>query len=308
MKVNYVRQTVLPLLAALIWGTAFVAQSIGAEYVGPFTLNAVRSAIAVVVLLFAGAVFKRLQKEPPAQSPENNPHYYRDLAIGGTACGAALTLATNFQQAGIATTSSGKAGFITALYIVIVPVLGIFVKKRVSWPIWISVALAVAGLYFLCVREQFTVAPGDVYLVLCALCFSVQILLVDHYVEKVDGLALSCVQFLVVAAVSGILMLRYETPTAQALYRCMWPLLYLGVFSNGVAYTLQILAQKGSNPTVVSLLLSLEAVFATLAGALILHDRMIGREYAGCALMLCAVVLAQIPLPSRSGRKAPESK
>lgn len=299
MKTRLIRQTVFPLLAAFIWGTAFVAQSMGADYMGPFAFNAFRALIAFLSLLLAGILFRKLRREPAEQSPQKNPHYYRDLAVGGLLCGLALTAATNLQQKGIETTTSGKAGFITALYIVIVPILGIFLKKRVSWTVWFSVAIAVCGLYFLCIREGFSVAKGDFYIFLCSLCFSVQILFIDHFVQKVDGVELSCAQFFALMVFSFIGMMLTEPPTLSDLQACIWPLLYTGVLSSGVAYTLQILAQKDANPTIVSLLLSMESVFATLAGAVILHDQMTGREYFGCVLMLGAVMLAQLPAPGR---------
>ena len=207
----------------------------------------------------------------------------------------ALTVASNLQQKGLETTTSGKAGFITALYIVIVPIISIFLKKKAPRTIWLSVILAVAGLYCLCITEEFTITSGDFYILLCAFCFSAHILVIDYFTQKVDGVELSCVQFLVVTVLSCVGMLATETPTLEALRMCVLPLLYVGIFSSGVAYTLQILAQKDSNPTVVSLLLSLESVFATLAGAVLLHDRMSGKEYLGCVLMLIAVILAQLP-------------
>ena len=291
MKVNRIRQNVLPVLAAFIWGTAFVAQSVGADYVEPFTFNAARSAIAFLFLLILCLVRRKMQKGVVESATKS----WKDLAVGGICCGVALTVATNLQQKGLETTTSGKAGFITALYIVIVPILSIFLKKKAPRAIWLSVVLAVAGLYCLCITEDFTITSGDFYILLCALCFSVHILVIDHFTQKVDGVELSCVQFLVVTALSAVGMLAAETPSVEALKMCVGPILYLGILSSGVAYTLQILAQKDSNPTVVSLLLSLESVFAVLAGAVILHDRMSGKEYLGCVLMLAAVVLAQLP-------------
>lgn len=307
MKVNRIRQNVFPVLAALIWGTAFVAQSVGADYVEPFTFNAARSAVAFLFLLALCGVFRAVRKRSPggAEAPTGT---WRDLALGGVCCGVALTVATNLQQKGLETTTSGKAGFITALYIVIVPVLGIFLKRKAPRAIWISVVLAVAGLYCLCITETFTVTSGDFYILLCAFSFSAHIMVIDYFTQKVDGVALSCVQFLVAAVLSSIGMLAAEAPSLEALRLCMWPILYVGIFSSGVAYTLQILAQKDSNPTVVSLLLSLESVFATLSGAVILHDQMSGKEYFGCVLMLAAVVLAQLPEPRRSKREAVEGK
>lgn len=291
MKVNRIRQNVLPVLAAFIWGTAFVAQSVGADYVEPFTFNAARSAIAFLFLLVLCLVRGKMHMG----AAESAVRSWKDLAAGGICCGVALTVASNLQQKGLETTTSGKAGFITALYIVIVPILSIFLKKKAPRTIWLSVVLAVAGLYCLCITEEFTITSGDFYILLCAFCFSAHILVIDYFTQKVDGVELSCVQFLVVTVLSCIGMLATESPTLEALRMCVFPLLYVGIFSSGVAYTLQILAQKDSNPTVVSLLLSLESVFATLAGAVILHDSMSGKEYLGCVLMLIAVILAQLP-------------
>ena len=257
----------------------------------PFTFNAARSIIAFLFLLILCLVRRKMQKDVVERGTKS----WKDLAIGGICCGMALTVATNLQQKGLETTTSGKAGFITALYIVIVPILSVFLKKKAPRAIWLSVVLAVAGLYCLCITEDFTITSGDFYILLCALCFSAHILVIDHFTQKVDGVELSCVQFLVVTVLSAVGMLATESPSLEALGMCVGPILYVGIFSSGVAYTLQILAQKDSNPTVVSLLLSLESVFATLAGAVILHDRMSGKEYLGCVLMLVAVVLAQLP-------------
>lgn len=296
---SHVRQILLPVLAALIWGTAFVAQSIAADYVEPFTFNTFRSIIASLflgmVLLVISAVKKVRQGAIRPPESKKHPRRIGKLMVGGFLCGTVLTTASYFQQLGIETTSVGKAGFITALYIVIVPVAGLFFRKKLPLTVGLSVLLAAAGLYFLCIDESFNIAPGDVYVIICAFCFSAQILLIDHYAAHVDGIALAFIQLLTVSLESGIFMLIFENPSTEAISDCIIPLLYVGVFSSGVAYTLQILAQKDSNPTVVSLLLSLEAVFSTIAGALILHETLLGREYAGCAMMLAAVILSQLP-------------
>ena len=302
MKVNRIRQNVFPVLAAFIWGTAFVAQSVGADYVEPFTSNAARSGIAFLFLLVLCAVLRKRRERDFAGEAKAAPGSRRDLAVGGICCGTALTVASFLQQKGLETTTSGKAGFITALYIVIVPIAGIFLKKMPPKTIWLSVVLAVAGLYCLCINEDFSITMGDFYILLCAFCFTAHILVIDHFTQKVDGVELSCVQFLVVTVLSSAGMLAAESPSFAALQACAFPILYVGIFSSGVAYTLQILAQKDSDPTVVSLLLSLESVFATLAGAVILHDQMSLKEYFGCLLMLAAVILAQLPEP-KSGRK-----
>ena len=299
MDTKQIRHNGMALLAALIWGTAFVAQSVGADYVEPFTFNAARSAVAFCFLLVLCLVRRTVQKGVVESATKS----WKDLAVGGTCCGVALTVASNLQQKGLETTTSGKAGFITALYIVIVPIVGIFMKKKAPRTLLISVPLAVAGLYCLCITEDFTITEGDFYVFLCAICFSAHILVIDHFTQKVDGVELSCVQFLVATLLSSAGMIVSENPSLEAVGMCIWPILYVGVFSSGVAYTLQILAQKDSNPTVVSLLLSLESVFATLAGAIILHDQMSIKEYFGCVLMLVAVVLAQLP---EREKKAPQ--
>ncbi len=292
------------ILTAMIWGFAFVTQSMGAMYVGPFTVNAVRSVIAVVFLAFLVLFLRKRRGETWAMSLEKNPHYLRDLLMGGVCCGAALTIATNLQQKGIETTTSGKAGFLTAMYIVIVPLFGLAMKKRVSRSVWLGVAVAVAGLYFLCIQQDFTVATGDFYILLCAVFFAIQILLVDHFVVNVDSVELSMIQFLTVAVISTVFMLTMEKPEMTAIRAAIWPLLYLGVFSSGIAYTLQIVAQKGSNPAVISILMSMESVFAVIGGALFLKDQLSGREYFGCLLMMAAVVLAQLPDKKTSAKTA----
>lgn len=303
MKSNRVRQNVFPVLAAFIWGTAFVAQSLGADYVEPFTFNAARSIVAALVLVLGLGLlrFLRPRKDKVLDTPAERKQSRRDLLSGGFCCGTALAVAANLQQLGISLTTAGKASFITALYIVLVPICGLFLRKKVAPMVWLSVAIAVAGLYCICVKEGFSIAPGDFYVLLCAFCFTAHILCIDHFTQKVGGVELSCVQFFVAAAWSALGMLAFEHPTAAGLQASLWPILYVGVFSSGVAYTLQILAQKGSNPTVVSLLLSLEAVFGALSGAIVLHERMSGREYLGCVLMLAAVILAQVPVPVRKG-------
>ena len=303
MKHNQMRQVVFPILAAFIWGTAFVAQDMCADSIGAFAFNASRYFIAVLALLVVIVISDKLKKDKPVLSPAEKKAATRQLWLGGLCCGAALAMASNFQQAGmVAGTDSGKAGFLTALYVVLVPVFGLFFKRKVSLPVWIAVALSVIALYLLCINGEFSLAPGDLLILACAVCFTIHILVIDHFTATVDGVKLSCLQFLFAGTWSTILALFFDTISFQVLLDCIWPLLYVGVFSCGVGYTLQILAQKDSNPTVVTILLSLESVFAVIAGAIILHQHMTPREYLGCALMFLAVVLAQIPLPAKAAR------
>ena len=304
MKRNGMKQNSFAVMAAFIWGTAFVAQSMGAEYMEAFTYNTARSMVGFLALLILCIFLRRRQKDPDETARRSSREYWKTLLLGGFCCGIAMTLGANLQQKGLETVSSGKCGFITALYIIIVPIIGILLKKRISRTVWISVCLAVLGLYFLCIREDLTIQRGDFYVLLCAFCFAAQILVIDYFAQKVDGIELSCVQLFVVMFFSAVGMFALETPTWSNIRMGIGSILYVGIFSSAVAYTLQILAQKDSNPTVISLLMSLESVFATLSGAVLLHERMSGREYLGCALMLVAVILAQLP----AGEKARKPK
>ena len=300
MKNNQLRQVVFPILAAFIWGTAFVAQDVCADAMGAFTFNGTRYYIAVLSLLVVLAVSSGFRKDRPQISPEEKKAQRRQLWLGGFCCGTVLAIASNFQQAGlVAGTDAGKAGFITALYVVLVPVFGLFFKRKVSLPTWIAVILSVIALYLLCIKGDFSLAPGDLLLLVCALCFAVHILVIDHFTAFCDGVKLSCLQFLFAGIISTVCMLIFEKVDMTAILSCALPLLYVGIFSCGVGYTLQILAQKGSNPTVVTILLSLESVFAVIAGAIILKQQMSVREYIGCVIMFAAVVLAQIQFPEK---------
>ena len=293
MKQGSLRSSAYAVLTAFIWGTAFVAQSVGAEHVPPLAFNAARSVIAFVFLLVLCAVMRsgRRRKGQAASVTRSR----KDLLLGGFWCGLTLGLASFLQQKGLDTTSPGKAGFITALYIVLVPIFGIFLKKRVPKAVWVSVLLAVTGLYCLCITESFTIAPGDLCVMLCAFVFTAQILLVDHFVTVVDGVELSCCQFFFVTAFSLMGSLLFEHPTWANILAAWKPILYAGAMSSGVGYTLQIVGQKGMNPAVASLIMSLESVISVIAGWLILGQALSGREIFGCVLMFGAIVLAQLP-------------
>ena len=219
----------------------------------------------------------------------------KTLVIGGILCGIALAVASSLQQIGIVYTSAGKAGFITALYILIVPIIRLFLGRRAGRKVWIGVALAVAGMYFLCITDGFSISKGDFLVFLCAVVFSVHILVIDHFAPKVDGVALSCIQFFVCGILCAVPMLALERPRVDEILAAWMPLAYAGVLSCGVAYTLQVIAQKNTDPTVASLLLSLESVFSVLTGWVILGERLSGRELFGCALVFAAVLLAQLP-------------
>ena len=300
MKHNQVRQVVFPILAAFIWGTAFVAQDLCADSIGTFAFNATRYFIAVLALLVVIAVSDKAKRNRPTPTAEEKKAANKQLWLGGLCCGVALAIASNFQQAGlVAGTDAGKAGFITALYVVLVPVFGLFFKRKVSLPVWIAVVCSVVALYLLCIKGDFSLAAGDLLILVCAVCFAVHILVIDHFTAYCDGVKLSCLQFLFAGIISAVCMFLFETVNFAAIWSCILPLLYVGIFSCGVGYTLQILAQKDSNPTVVTILLSLESVFAVIAGAIVLHQQMSAREYIGCVVMFAAVILAQIQFPEK---------
>ncbi len=298
----------LLLITALIWGSAFVAQSAGMEYVGPFTYTMARSYIAFLVLIPVVLFFRRSSRKEHPLTREEEAALNRRSVKGGIFCGLALGVASCIQQVGVSMTTAGKAGFITALYIVLVPILGIFLKKKVQPVIWLCVAIALAGFWLLCIKDGFSISTGDLYCLVCAFCFSVHIMVIDHFTDRsTDGILMSCVQFLVAGIFATLLTFLFESPTWGSLWDAKLTILYAGVLSSGVGYTLQIIAQRYTKPTVATLLMSLESVFAALFGALILHEVLSGRELLGCVLVFAAVILAQIPLPSKTAKSKAET-
>ena len=292
------RQSALLLLTAAIWGSAFVAQQTGMDYVGPFTFNAARNLLGGLTLLPLIVFFSSRKKRtlPPDASSENGTQP-KTLWAGGILCGIALFVASTLQQIGIQYTTVGKAGFITACYIIIVPIIGIFLKKKCSPFIWIAVILSLCGLYLLCLTpgEGFAIGKGELLVLICAFLFSLHILTIDHFSPLVDGVKMSCIQFLVCGILSGIPALIFESPDLAGIFAAKIPVLYAGVMSCGVAYTLQIVGQKNMNPTVASLILSLESCISVIAGWLILGQNLSSREIFGCVLMFGAIILAQLP-------------
>ncbi|MBO7429934.1 MAG: DMT family transporter [Spirochaetia bacterium] len=290
MKNKKLAGSLLLLLTAFIWGCAFVSQRIGMSYVGPFTFNSIRTFIGGLFLIPFIPVFCRSKPMfPPAGSER------KVLLSGGVVCGLLLCLATNLQQVGIQYTSAGKAGFITSLYIVLVPCLGLFIGQRIGKALWAAVVLAVCGLYLLCIGERFALERGDLYILLCALTFAFHILAVGYFATRTDGVKLSCLQFLISGAVGMVFMFIFETPHIKDIMACMLPILYAGIFSCGLAYTFQIIGQKHVPPAVASLLMSFESVFAALSGWVILKEHFSLKELTGCLLMFAAVILAQLP-------------
>ena len=292
------------LLTAFIWGVAFVAQSVGMNYIGPFTFNCVRSLIGGLVLIPLIFILKKVNKEKEEITVlafgkealrQEKGLYRKKTILGGICCGFFLAVASSFQQFGIMHTTVGKAGFITALYIVIVPVLGIFLKKKVRPVVWISSFIAIAGFYMLSISGQVSINKGDILVLVCAILFSLHILVIDYFSPRGDSVAISCIQFLTSGVLCGIGMFAFEQPQMSQILDAYVPVLYAGVMSCGVAYTLQIVGQKNMDPSVASLILSLESVFSALAGWLILKQKLSPKELVGCVLVFAAVLLAQMP-------------
>ncbi len=291
------KNSLILLLTAFIWGVAFVAQSVGGEAVGCFTFNGVRSLIGAAVLLpVISFLDQQKKKELGEEMFLAQKGDRKTLILGGISCGLMLCIASNFQQFGISFTTVGKAGFITAMYILIVPILGLFMKKKVGIKVWLGVILATVGLYMLCMTsERFSLSKGDLLVLVCAGFFSLHILIIDYFSPKVDGVRLSCIQFFVCGLISTVIAFLFENPNLGAILSGWLPILYAGVLSCGVAYTLQIIGQKNMDPTVASLILSLESVFSVLAGWILLNQKLSVRELFGCVLMFLAIVLAQLP-------------
>ena len=282
-------------LTALIWGTAFVAQRVGMESIEPLTFSASRMALSAVAVGLLSAILSR-RKKPDADAASIR----RNSSVGGVLCGAFLAAASIFQQMGIVTTSAGKAGFITALYMLLVPIFAaLLFHRKNGWLVWLAVGIGVAGMYLLCVTESFTLTRGDALVCVCAVLFSGHILCCDRFAPRADPIRMSAIQFATATVISAVAAFIAEQPTWAKVASAAVPILYCGLMSGGVGYTLQIVAQRWTDPTVASLLMSLESVFAVLAGAVLLGERMTPREAAGCAIMFLAIILVQLPTGKR---------
>lgn len=324
------KSSLMLFAAAFIWGTAFVAQRVGMDYLGPLSFNGARfllgSAALLPVIWFrkrrerrketaseeAGSEKRRVgesrrEKIVPGEvcngegntgkssREESSPASLKTTVTGGICCGLILCGAALLQQYGLLYTSVGKAGFITTLYIILVPFFGIFLGKRVAGKVWTGAVTAALGMYLLCMNEGFSLGKGDTLVILCAVLFAVHILVIDFFSPRTDGVELSCIQFLTAGILGSVLAVIFEKPDIRDFLSGIIPLAYAGILSSGVAYTLQVLGQKDTDPAVASLILSLESVVSVLAGWVILDQALTGRELAGCGLVFCAVILVQIP-------------
>lgn len=291
----------LLLLTAIIWGSAFVAQSAGMDFVGPFTFNSARSFLGFLILLPVIAFLSKAKnKSNPNEEEKSSFLPNRVTCLGGLCCGLALGIASSFQQVGLGMTTVGKAGFITALYVILVPLISVVFGKKIPKMIWFCVLLSIVGFYLLCINENITVGTGDLLILACAFCFSCHILVIDYFTAKgANGVQMACLQFLVAGLVTLPPAILFETTSVSSLLDAWLPICYAGIMSSGVAYTLQIVGQKYTDPTTATLIMSLESVFCALSGWLLLDESMSPKELCGCALVFCAVILAQIPLPLR---------
>ena len=293
---NRLLGSVLLILTAMIWGTAFVFQRVGMESIEPITFNAARMALAALAV---GAVSLTPaasgREKQAALTVEERKEYRRNTILGGICCGTFLAAASIFQQMGIVYTTAGKAGFITAMYMLLVPIINrVLFGKKNSWVVWFAVLLGVIGMYLLCMTESFRLGKGDTLVCICALLFSGHILCCDHFVNLGNPIRISAIQFATCTVLSAAAALILEQPTPAKIASAAIPILYCGIVSGGIGYTLQIVAQKFTDPTIASLLMSLESVFAVIAGALLLGERMSARELWGCVIMFAAIILVQI--------------
>lgn len=289
------RNCFLLFLAAFVWGVAFVSQSKGMEYMKPFTFTASRNILAVIALM--PIILYRRKKD------NNKIISWRTTIIAGILCGIALTAGSLFQQYGIVTTSVGKAGFITTLYIIFTPILSIFIGKKAPFIVWISAVIAAIGMYLLCMNESFTISKGDIMVFLCAIAFSIHILTVDYFSPKTDGIIISAIQFFVCFVICAVLSIIFDKPSIEQIKMGIVPILYAGFISSGVGYTLQIVGQKGVSPTTAAIILSLESVIAAIAGVtayrfgfLATDQSLSSRQILGCVIVFTAVILVQLPI------------
>lgn len=286
------RGNLMLLITALIWGTAFVAQSEGMRYVEPFTYNAMRTLLGGIVLIPIITAFRMCGKK---DHPPKEKIPLKITVTGGIVCGVFLFIASSFQQSGISMTTAGKAGFITALYIIIVPLIEQFLHRKTSIKVWICVLLAAVGFYLLCIKEGFSVSKGDWLVLCCAFFFAMHIMVIDHFnIKQADAMLMSCIQFFTAGILMLICMFLFESPSLDSILNAKYTILYAGIMSSGAAYTLQILGQRDTDPTSATMLMSLESVFAALSGWLFLHEALTAKEIAGCALVFTAVLLAQL--------------
>jgi len=295
----------LLLLTAMIWGTAFAFQRAGMDKIEPITFNAARMALAAVAVGIV-ALFTRKWGAGSfvgTRTAEERKRFRKDTVVGGICCGIFLSLGSIFQQMGLVYTTAGKAGFITAMYILLVPVFGFIIfRRKNTWLVRAAVLLGIVGMYLLCISGDFRLSRGDALVSACALFYTGHILSCDHFGKRGDPIVISTIQFVTATVISAVMAFITEEPSVEKMASALVPILYCGIVSGGIGFTLQIVAQRITEPTTASLLMSMEAVFAVIAGVVLLHERMSGREISGCIIMFAAIVLVQIPVKGKSGQ------
>ena len=294
MKDKRILGNALLVLAALIWGTAFAFQKSGMDYIEPYTFSAARLGLAAVAVALVALIKHEKTDVNPAE-------YRRNTIKGGVLCGLCLAGAANFQQVGIVYTTAGKAGFISAMYMLLVPLASFLLyRRRVTWIVWLAVFVGIVGMYLLCIKDGFRLSKGDALVSVCAFLFCFHIIFCGQYVQRGNPIAISAIQFAIAAFVSLVFAVLFEHPSWEKINSAMIPILYTGLMSGGVGYTLQMVAQRYSEPTVASIIMSLESVFAVLGGTVLLHERMSTREAIGCVVMFIAVLMVQIPVKEKN--------
>lgn len=294
---------ILLFFAAFLWGSTFVAQDVGMDHIGPFTFSGVRNLIGALFLVPISLIYTKIVNKRSKEHLDSDGSiipkniYIKNTVIGGIVCGLVLCVASNLQQSSMLYVGPGKAGFITSMYVVLVPVVGIFLKRKIPFTIWIAVVTAVCGLYLLCIKDtDFSIGIGEILLLLCAMFFTLHILVIDYFVVKANPVFMSCIQFFVCGTLSSILMFIFEVPTIEHIMNAMGPILYAAILSSGIAYTFQIIGQNGTNPTIASIIMCLESVVSVLSGWLYLNELLTTREIIGCIVMFAAILISQIPV------------
>lgn len=291
---------IMLLIAAIIWGTAFVAQSSGMKYVEPFTYNSVRTLLGGTVLIPVIISFRKFDKSSSRTEKSSS----KSSVTGGICCGIILFAASSFQQLGISITTAGKAGFITALYVVIVPLIGLFTGKHCGPKIWICVLASIIGFYMLSVNNKLSISKGDLYVLISAFFYALHIIIIDYFnFKNADGMIMSCIQFFTAGSIMLVCMFIFESPQLENIIAAKYTILYTGIMSCAVAYTLQIIGQRYAKPAIATLIMSLESVFAALSGWLILGEKLNLKELSGCFLVFIAVIAAQLELPLKTNKK-----
>ena len=305
-KRNSIIGIVLLFITAFIWGTSFVAQSDAMDHIGPLTMNGVRSLLAAIFLLPAVFIFDKIKGNYPSLLGCVNKEDKKYTLICGLICGVLITIASTIQQIGIKDTTVGKAGFLTTLYVVFTPIFAFFVGRKVKWNGWLAAGLTLIGMFFICIEKNEPLNVADLLIIISSVFFGIHMVLIDRFVVRVDAIRLSLMQFIVCSFVCLVGAFIFEEVRLDTILDAAWPIIYAGIFSAGIGYTLQIVAQKWVAPNIAPLIMSLESVFALFAGAILKHEKMRGLVYVGCLLVFAGIILAQINFSKKKAKEQPQ--